>query len=311
MTLTDFVYFSSLNDKSNSILKAIHETNRQKYIQDSLKIWDLNYRSYLLSAVDEDIKFSYSQKDIDSLFTSLSKIFHDCIPDNIREYLYNRKITKEQIDTFKIGSPNKMFSDFNYFKKEVDILKIKHNNILLKEVMNYFFHILKTISEYYQDESLVSFPSFDANGVCKGIVFRTIGYVKKSKPFRNIYKFFNTNPSSYLFNKYNLNKYDTLFLVEGVFDYIALDSIGIDNVITASAVSLSDTHYDLLKNKKLIVIFDNDKGGYYGVKKLNDKLNVIDSCLCNTEEDIGDMSKEDLIEFMYRWKDEVCTNSNR
>lgn len=67
--------------------------------------------------------------------------------------------------------------------------------------------------------------------------------------------------SSMLFNYDVAKKYDTIYVTEGVFDALSLITCGIRNVVAVLGCHLSNDQERLLKDKNIILAFDQDEAG--------------------------------------------------
>jgi DNA primase len=161
---------------------------------------------------------------------------------------------------------------------------------------------IKTAERLYGSGHAVSCPSFDSKGKCRGIVFRILHYKKNEKSLKNMYKFYNPFSWSYLFNFKTVEENDELIMVEGVTDAMALLRAGYKNVISPSMVRLSPYHTRILKDKKLHVLFDHDRGGLEGLKFIKDHFenqdNLVTLALCPTTRDFDEMTLEEIHHYM-------------
>jgi len=88
-----------------------------------------------------------------------------------------------------------------------------------------------------------------------------------------------------------------------VFDVLALQRFGYNNVISPSMVRLSPYHTNLLKDKKLHILFDRDRGGLEGLRFIKDHYenqdNLITLALCpTTDKDFDEMTEGEVSNFM-------------
>lgn len=196
------------------------------------------------------------------IFTDLSIfLFENADHKYVRDV---RKFEQKTIEHFRIGSTH-IFKKHEKIQEFIDVLKQKYDVSKVKNIINYVLEIRECVYDFYNDYELISIPMI-VNDQCEGIVFRTIGYKPIEKQIRNIYKFFITNPNTYILNKEVIEHYDTIFIVEGVFDVMSLYEIGVYNVISVSNVRFSRDVIDLLKNKNVILLFDDDMGGLTGLE---------------------------------------------
>jgi len=307
--LTDLFYFSSLNDNSAIILNTFYEKNPDQYHWNLKKIFDLDLRKYLTEAVGLSYKAKYTQEEVYELLTVFANGFHEYRSDI--GFFVNRGVTLDQVDRFKLGN---VAGYFDFLEQDHSVLD-RYNYELAKDLVDYFIYAVEQVGQLYDNLSIVTIPSFDKDKICKGIVGRVVGYVPKDESMRNIYKFFNTNPSTYFLGENILDSYEWVYLVEGVFDLMALDRIGIKNVVTASATSISDKHVNKLKGIKVAAVFDNDKGGYYGIKRLmKQDIDLVRGIQFALAKDIDEADSNTLRQWIEKTfvgqYDKVCSNIN-
>ena len=105
------------------------------------------------------------------------------------------------------------------------------------------------------------------------------------------------------------NSKDYIILTEGVFDVILPQIYGVSNTICALGTTLSDYQINVLakQNKKVIVVYDNDKKGIDTLKKIMPLLeeNGITAKLLLLPEgkDLADITlelKEDILNYILK-----------
>jgi len=265
MIINDLFY--SLNvDPLNTNNKILHElySNDPKMFNDYINnFWSLEYNKDISNKLNVEYKLpNYTQHLINNIFKEFSLLFHNNV-DNT--FFINRSITEQQINDYKLGSTH-ILENKNIVVEFRNKLYTKYQNeILINKIFKYHNDILQQNLKLFSDPHCSTIPSYDINGNCKGIVYRSNSF-KKYNSLRNISKFFISHAPTYLFNYETIDKYNDLILVEGVFDVMALNRLGIKNVISASYTRISKYHYDILKNKNLFIIYDGDLGGLYGSK---------------------------------------------
>lgn len=121
------------------------------------------------------------------------------------------------------------------------------------------------------DEKKITFPVRDEEG---NFLFNKYRYLNFDKEDANTTKFsYDKGSSSTLFNTEVLKDHKYVFLVEGEPDCIRLDQEGMAAITpTSGAGTFKEEWADLLKEKKVYVLYDNDKAGNEGAQKVLDML---------------------------------------
>ncbi len=181
-----------------------------------------------------------------NLYSSLGK--------NAMEYLQKRKLTKETIKKFEIG---------------LSISRQPLTNFLLRK--NYSINKLVDLglsntleNDIFVDRIMV--PLQDQNG-------KVIGFSGRVYQTTDDRKYINSKESE-LFKKnlllYNyhrahekLNKEDSIIIMEGFFDVIRADTVGVTNCVATMGTALTKQHISILKKitNNIILCFDGDEAG--------------------------------------------------
>ena len=187
----------------------------------------------------------------------------------ILEYLKERKITKEEINFFRIGYAPPKNDFFNELLKEFDENQINSSGI------------------YYTDEKKkenvdrfrgrIIFPVKNVNG----FVFALGGRSVSKKAFA---KYINS-PETEFYKKgnnlYNMdsarefrNKNEEVFVVEGYMDVINLHKFGIKNVVANLGTAMTERQLDLIWKffKNPIICLDGDISGRKAALRAAEKL---------------------------------------
>lgn len=257
---TDTIYSFYLQNKWEEINELYNSLKTDFFTQLNFHFSE-EYKSEIYKSINKE----YIQKDqleINNIFNEFAILFHNNI---VPDYLINRNISIDQINQYQLGSTHclenpKIIDGFIYF------LLSKYNKKLVKLILDYHVDIFSNNLQLYGNQHCSTIPAYDLNNNCIGIVYRTEQYKPKDKTFRNLYKFYVSHAPTYLFNLNNACKYDTIFVVEGVFDALSIIKLGFNNVVSSSHNRLSKYHFDLIKDKKIIVLFDNDWGGLGGLE---------------------------------------------
>lgn len=208
--------------------------------------------------------------------------------DNILDYLRNRGIDDEIINTFKIGfNPNKTGHDLYDLLTNNDgkYVNIDDSSIFTRDelVTNNLAMISHNGNVLDTFRNRIVFSICNDEGKIVGFSGRVIN--SNDEP-----KYLNTSEttifkkSDILYNWHNAikEKKSILFLVEGFMDVIALYKIGITNCVATMGTAFSDEHLNKItvnKSIKTIVLgFDNDEAGKKAIisvgKKIGKKINV-------------------------------------
>jgi len=259
--MIDLLYSLYIVGDHESLKRLITLPISKEIQKNCFSIEFLKELEYLLSI---KLDSQFNQEEIDLIFTDIALFFHRT---GDYTFLLNRGITQQTIDRFKLGS-TKQFETNSYELEEfIFNLKQKYIKDLIEYAfLDYHLFMFETNLRLYKDPYCVTIPTFDNNGICRGIVYRTEKYYPRTDSIRNLYKFYNSHAPSYIFNLEAVYEYDTLLLVEGVFDALSIYQLGFENVISVSHTKLSKYHIELLKDKNIIMLTDNDMGGLSGLE---------------------------------------------
>ncbi len=205
----------------------------------------------------------------------LADFYHHNLKDTklAREYCVRRGITSDIIDEFKIGYSDRSRLKIQTFMKNsgiprdvllnTGILRIKDNNVY----------------DIFMGRLVI--PIFDVNKKIIGFGGRTIE--KEGFP-----KYINS-PESPIFSKGTTlfgidktKKYITekneVFIVEGYFDFIALYTAGLKNIVSTLGTSVTETQLTRLRNytDNITLMLDGDEAGIKSALKLIGRLSDMD-----------------------------------
>lgn len=300
--LNDLIYFTYIGTDEELVIKEMYKADPELFKSHLSQILDIEFRDKIAELIGAPITDDpeETQKEIYAIITDIIYHFHVHLSPEGRKYWHERGADDWQIVTYRLGD-NMDFIRKGYNPYFFNLFT-KYRPDLVKQVVEAIQNQNKTAEHFYGSGHAVCVPSFDMNGVCRGLVFRNIHYKKNEHSLKNMFKFYNPFSWSYLFNYKTLERYDELIMVEGVFDALALHRAGYDNVISPSMVKLSPYHTRILKDKKLHILFDRDRGGLEGLKFIKDKFenetNLLTLALCPTERDFDEMTQEEIDDFM-------------
>ena len=299
--LTDLIYFSFIAEEERRLLRSLYEAEPAIFLHHLNMSLDIEFQNKVLDSLDlPGYKRPLSdQNTLYQILTEVATYLHTNLTDDGRHYWLSRGVTFEQLAQFKLGDNGcwLKYGAQSFFKA----LLGKYSTSLVDQVYVSLQEQINTASRLFGDGHAVCCPTFDAIGLCRGLVYRNLHYVPNPTSLKNMFKFYNPCSWSYLFNFETVEKYDEFYLVEGVFDALALQRAGYPNVISPSMVKLSEYHCSVLRGKKLHVIFDGDNGGLYGLRFIKDHLdeaNLLTLALCPTTKDIDELSEVELSIFM-------------
>ncbi len=194
------------------------------------------------------------------------KNFSDLSENHLaREYVKKRGLTKEIIDTFKIGfSLDEWSSLSQYLSFKKAPLHLAQNLGLIKQKPN-----KKESYDIFRNR--IMFPIVSPKGEVLGFGGRTI--TNENPKYLN-------SPESPVFHKgkvlYGLNESakfirieDAVIVVEGYMDLIALYQYGFKNVVATMGTALTIDHAKLIKRftKNVYVLFDSDQAGQFAQER--------------------------------------------
>jgi len=201
--------------------------------------------------------------------------------EKARAYLSGRGISAETIDRFKLGfAPRSWDRLLQFFSKKGMPLKlVEKSGLIVPRKSNNGFY------DRFRDR--IIFPIFDLSG-------QTIGFggriLDDSTP-----KYLNS-PETPVYNKgrslYGIyqaksrcREKETVYLVEGYTDLLALYQHGIENAVASLGTALTGDHVRLLKGLtgtagKVILVFDSDEAG---IKAARRSIEVFDKEYVNAQ----------------------------
>lgn len=249
---------------------------------------------------------------------------------NAREYLKQRNISNEIIDKFDIGfAPNDKTIIIDLLNNKNDIVK-GAKGYSLKDIERAGISKLLDSADYIPYFiNRITFAIRDENDEIVGFSARAID--------NNETKYINT-PTTNIFLKnnilYSMNKVikkydlDTIYILEGFMDVIALSKIGIENAVATMGVAFSENHlYTLSKLehlKNIILCFDNDEAGQSNIEKTADlllkKYNVYIVKYLTNDKDVDELVNKDsdlalktinnVISYQRFKIEKICANTN-
>jgi DNA primase len=220
-------------------------------------------RPYTFSKQDEEREKNW--QEYCSIYNQYVEYYHDEILKNesltnVRDYLRNRSLSRNEVKNFKIGFVKR---NSNFYEKLKNDFSEK---VLVESGLFYLDEKKNTYIERFRDR--VIFPINNISGQPIGLGGRTIQ--------ENSYmaKYINSPETPFFkkgFNLYNLdlarklsNKIDHVYLVEGYMDVVGLSKNGIENVVANLGTSLTDRQILILNQffEDIIICFDGDESGY-------------------------------------------------
>jgi DNA primase len=185
-----------------------------------------------------------------------------------RSYLKKRGISQQTIDDFKLGYARDGWDYLlNFFsKKRVSPLLLEKSGLVLPK---------KNKSGYYDRfRNRIMFPIFDASMQVVGFGGRVLD---DSLP-----KYLNS-PETVVYNKrrslYGIQRAkekcrsaDSVFIVEGYLDVIALHQHGIENTVATLGTALTPDHVRMLTRfaGKMVLVYDSDEAGIRSARRCID-----------------------------------------
>jgi len=242
---------------------------------------------YMFSKQDEEREKKW--KEYSSIFHRYVDFYHDELLknesfSNVRDYLKNRSLTKNEVKKFKIGYIEK---NPNFFEKLKDDFSIES---IMETGLFYLDEKKQTYVERFRGRLIFPINNISGQPIALG------GRIIEKSDY--LAKYINS-PETYFFKKgsnlYNLdlarklsNKLNNIYLVEGYMDVVGLSKNGIENAVANLGTSLTDKQILTLNQffDDIIICFDGDESGYK-------------AALRAAENSIKDLRPEKQISFLF------------
>ena len=218
---------------------------------------------YMFSKQDEEREKKW--KEYQSIYNQYVDFYHNQLLkndtySNVRDYLKNRSLGKEEVKKFKIGYVEKNPNFFNKLKNEFN------EQVLVESGLFYLDEKKKTYFERFRGRLI--FPINNISGHPIGLggrIIEKLDYLAKyiNSPETNFFKK-GSNLYNLDFARKLSNKLDHVYLVEGYMDVVGLSKNGIENVVANLGTSLTERQILTLNQffDEIIICFDGDESGY-------------------------------------------------
>ena len=305
----DLIYMTSIQDKQLSFLKTLYKASSKKTLESLNQILDYDLRNILLEGIGErgytDSGIVERTKILQYLMTLSFQLWNKYITRESIDYLAKRNISEQDIKDYLICDTKVFENPENLIDFIKETYKYATDSPIFEKVRKEFLHCIfdyiSTSKKIFGSSHGIIFPNTE-NNMVKGFVIKSANYVKPEiQKGKNFYKFLNPFSYSYMFNSQAILEYDELILVEAVTDAINLINAGYKNTISVSMTRLSDKHLELLKGKKLKVIFDKDYGGLQGLKDIKSRKReeeLIYLSLLPMQKDFDELTEKEIHQVM-------------
>ena len=185
------------------------------------------------------------------------------------KYLSERKITKKEIDFFKIGYASKENNFYEILKKEFNDKQISSSGIY------YFDENKKKYVDRFRNRIIFPVKSLNGSFIALGgrVISKTTFAKYINSPETEFYKKGN--------NLYNISaarelrdKNEEIFIVEGYMDVVNLYKFGIQNVVANLGTAMTERQIDLVWKffKKPTICLDGDVSGQKAALRAAERL---------------------------------------
>ncbi len=224
--------------------------------------WLANYLHIAIPKSKYSSKKIASKENLQAIMQAAVEFYHAQLFDSHQavSYLKTRSITRNTIETFKIGFATETWNGLlNYL--------VKKKLYLLEDVQKTGLIVAHTSKHYYDRfRSRIIFPIRNQNGQYVGLGGRTIVQTQQAK--------YLNSPETAFFQKSNelyglyeacqsANILERIWVVEGYVDVLSLHQSGVTEAVATLGTSTSRSH--LLKlfrlSKEIIFCFDGDEAG--------------------------------------------------
>ncbi|EJN93677.1 DNA primase [Streptococcus ratti] len=195
------------------------------------------------------------------------------IGETARQYLYDRGLTDELIDYFKIG----LAPDEHDYLYQAMLKKYDEDTIINSGL----FNLSDSNTVYDAFRNRIMFPLTDEFGHIVGFsgrIWTEADSAKKQAKYKNTRATAVFNKSYELYHldraKATAKKEHEIYLMEGFMDVIAAYRCGISNAVASMGTALTPEHVKHLQKftKKVILTYDGDSAGQKAIAKSLDIL---------------------------------------
>lgn len=227
----------------------------------------------LKSKRDLSPKFDMAYKVLKVANKLFLKTAKETNPKPYTEFLKNRELDEDTVNTFSIGYAPGTNVLTNYLKS----LPPKDRDFAIKVALEIGIirKSQKDGQDYYDTfRDRVTFPIWDHSGKIVGFGSRAVFDYQKGKYINSQESFiFNKRNVCYGLNlaKSHIRESSSVYLTEGYMDCIAMVKNGFKNTIAVMGVALGDRNVDLLNSMASDIFFalDSDTAGVNACKRMN------------------------------------------
>jgi DNA primase len=182
-----------------------------------------------------------------------------------RDYLENRGMTRDVIDEFYLGLAHDAWDDVVHFLKKEKVTRqvaVNSGLILPRKQGNGY---------YDRFRNRIMFPIFDINMQVAGFGGRVMDDAMPkymNSPETPVY-----SKGRILYGLHAAKQYcrreESVYIVEGYFDFLSLYQHGIKNTVASLGTALTKEHVRILKGYagRMILVFDSDDAGINAAKR--------------------------------------------
>lgn len=172
--------------------------------------------------------------------------------------LHERKISIETLTKFKIMVINNYYQLNNHLKKKYRTSDLLRAGLLSNEKKNLIFYKHRILIPYLHNENIVYLRGryFDQDNNAKTDSNKYMGIKNDQLDLNRSKRFFNNDIIK------RMTKGTKLFITEGEFDAMAMDSLGYKAIAIAGAGNIPEKKYFIpLLDFEIVVCKDNDEAG--------------------------------------------------
>lgn len=248
----------------------LNNLNFTEALKDICEKFQIDFESFT-DKKEKSQKHIYAEK----ILKVASELYYKIGQSNhpvFNEFTLKRQLPHETVDLYKLGFSTNKSSIYEYIKSlpeksQKDVLDVSIEIGLVKYNAN-------NKSHYDTFRDRVIFPIWDHFG-------KVIGFTSRSTQEKQMPKYLNS-AESFIFNKRNLlyglhlakpviRKRDSIILVEGNMDQIALQKKGFENSVAIMGTALGDNSLRAIKalTSNVVLALDNDDAGYTAAIRIN------------------------------------------